>query len=152
MKHKRDSNNRFFAPVHGDHGSPEYWIWVNMKRRCYNPHRKDYHRYGARGIRVCRKWKISYSNFLADMGRRPSASHQLERTENNLGYSPSNCVWATRTEQCNNRSTCRLLSFHGRTLSMTQWGRRLNILPGTVQMRMQRGWTVSRALSTPTAK
>jgi hypothetical protein len=84
---------------HGDrtktHRAPEYVSWVQMKQRCSNPNHHAYGRYGARGITVCASWE-RYENFLADMGRKPSKSHSLDRIDNDRGYSPDNCRWATK--------------------------------------------------------
>ena len=77
-----------------------------MLARCYRPTANGYSYYGARGIRVCKRWH-KYENFIADMGERPSSDHSLERKNTNRGYSPSNCVWATRSEQQKNKTTTR---------------------------------------------
>jgi hypothetical protein len=75
-----------------------------MKRRCRDPNRKDYKNWGGRGIKVCERWIDSYENFIADVGRRPSKRHTLDRYPNNDGdYEPTNVRWATGKQQAANR-------------------------------------------------
>lgn len=84
---------------------PEHYTWRTMVQRCHNPNAQAYHLYGGRGITVCERWK-KYENFLADMGKRPTGA-TLDRIDNNKGYSPDNCRWASRSEQQKNKSTTR---------------------------------------------
>jgi len=81
--------------------SPTYESWRAMLRRCTSPARSDFRYYGGRGITVCERWRI-FKNFLADMGERPPGM-TLDRRENNLGYEPDNCRWASSRDQWNNR-------------------------------------------------
>ncbi len=81
----------------------EYTAWINMKERCHNESHPNYYRYGGRGISVCARWKNSYPTFLKDMGRKTSSKHSIDRIDNYEGYTPSNCRWATKTEQSRNR-------------------------------------------------
>lgn len=95
--------------LHGHAGrttSRTYISWVLMRRRCRNRNREFAHRYVKRGITVCDRWK-SFVAFLEDMGERPPGK-TLERKNNNLGYSPDNCKWSTRSEQVRNRCTSKL--------------------------------------------
>lgn len=78
-----------------------YRIWSGMKKRCFNHNCKSFKYYGARGISVCDRW-MEYKNFLSDMGEAPEGM-TLERSNNNRGYEPGNCRWATKTEQARNK-------------------------------------------------
>jgi hypothetical protein len=81
---------------------PEYHSWQMMKNRCLNPNAVDYAYYGGRGVTIDPRWHY-FMFFFADMGRRPTPKHTLERKNNALGYSASNCCWATRETQARNR-------------------------------------------------
>jgi hypothetical protein len=87
---------------HGMAGTGTYRAWQDMKTRCTNSRRKCWNDYGGRGISICARWSNSFENFLADMGERPPGL-TLDRINNDDGYKPSNCRWATRLDQTHNR-------------------------------------------------
>ncbi len=91
--------------THGYSGSnmtPEYRAWINMRTRCLNKNYRDYKYYGGRGISICKEWN-NFTIFLKDMGQRPSSTHSIDRKDNDGNYEPTNCKWATKSEQAFNR-------------------------------------------------
>ena len=131
----------------GGRKTSEYQIWKSMKQRCGNPKNAAYKNYGGRGIKVCRRGISSFENFLKDMGRRPSANHSIDRINNNLGYSPSNCRWVTSRENCNNKRNCLMLTFKGETMSASDWAMRLGLNPETFRDRFSYGWPLEKIFS-----
>lgn len=99
--------------THGQSKTSEYNTWMAMKQRCYDSNSTSYARYGGRGIAVCKRWRDSFSAFLADMGRKPSSKHSIDRINNALGYEPSNCRWATPSQQGFNRRPYRHIKRRG---------------------------------------
>ena len=134
--------------THGLTRTPEYRVWANMLDRCRNPASPGYVRWGGRGIVVCERWQ-SFENFLEDMGKRPSPEHSIERRDNDLGYSPENCYWATLKEQSHNKRNTQLLTFRDRTMCLAAWAEELGIAYDTLRGRLRYGWSVDRALTTP---
>jgi hypothetical protein len=141
-------NRRHNQERHGMTGTPEYFAWNNMLMRCLLEDRKDAHRYKDHGVTVCERW-LSFANFFADMGRKPSPKHKIDRIDNNGNYEPSNCRWATKQEQCRNRSTTRNLTFQGKTMCIREWSKVTGIKRQTIQQRLKNGWSVEDTLTKP---
>lgn len=108
--HTRDMGKANIRHGHAMRGhlTPEYRTWQGIIKRCENPTEISYRYYGAKGVRVCRRWRRSFEAFFADMGKRPSVTHSIHRLRNDRGYCPSNCVWATRWDQARHKRTTKL--------------------------------------------
>ena len=124
---------------HGAIGTREYVTYSAMKSCCYNPKDKRYDRYGGRGITICSRWMESFNNFLSDMGQKPSKEHSIERLEVDKGYEPGNCIWATLSEQANNRSNNTRIEINSVTKNLTQWSRETGVCRTVILRRMKRG-------------
>ena len=123
-------------------------VWQGMLDRCTKPTHQAYKNYGGRGITVCQRWH-KFENFFADMGECPPGL-TLERRNNNKGYSPANCRWATSTEQNRNTRTNRKLTANGKTQLLVDWARELGCRPAVVWLRLERrGWSVQDACTIP---
>ena len=121
-----------------------YRIWSAMRGRCNTRGNHKYYRYGGRGISVCGEW-VDFPTFLRDMGEAP-ANMSIDRIDNDGDYTPSNCRWATASEQARNRSDNVWLEFDGRNMILSDWAIELNIDPSVLTKRFTRGWSIRRAL------
>lgn len=119
------------------HKATEYRIWRGIKNRCYNKNEPAFKNYGARGITVCDRWRDSFENFYADMGPRPSKDMTLDRTNNDLGYSPENCRWATATQQARNSRHAVPITIGGETRSISEWAEKCGIGKRTLWHRLR---------------
>lgn len=126
------------ATTHGLSKHPLFKTWNGMIARCYNPRSKTFRLYGARGIKVCDRWRKSVEAFIEDMGPRPSPEHTLDRKNNMGDYEPDNCRWATDSEQNNNRRNSVRITAFGRTLSMADWSRETGIDRDLIWQRIMR--------------
>lgn len=139
----------------------EYEIYIGAKKRCYNPAHASYYLYGGRGIVMCKRWKDDFDAFIVDMGPRTSDKHSLDRKDPNGHYScgkcdgckiqswPSNCRWATSSEQNNNRRDNRFIEYGGKRLTMAQWDRELGFPDNLVKKRLLRGWPIEDIMRIP---
>lgn len=120
-----------------------YKIWVNMRQRCNNKSQRTYHLYGGRGIKVCARWNTDFDTFhkwAITNGYQDNLS--LDRVDNDKGYMPSNCRWATQKEQNNNKRSNVSITYKGKTQNMKQWSEELSLNYSTLRNRRRNGWSI----------
>lgn len=150
---QREAISKLFTK-HGLKGAPEYKIWKDIRKRCNNPNDKYYHRYGGRGITICKEWD-NFETFLKDMGPRPKSDERMtiDRIDNDKGYSPDNCRWVTNKANCRNTSRNRLIEFRGEIHCLNEWAEIFGIRRERIKARLDRdGWSIERALTTPVGR
>lgn len=125
---------------------PEWRIWQEMKQRCENPQSNRFYTHGARGVAVCDRWRNSFEAFLEDMGPRTESGLSLERRDNDKGYCPENCYWATKTQQARNRRNNVLITFNGVTHCVAEWSELTGVKASIIRSRLKRGATPEEAL------
>lgn len=124
----------------------EYCIWSHIKNRCLSESSPAYKYYGARGIKICDRW-LDFVNFLNDMGPRPSKLHSIDRIDNEKGYCPENCRWATWKEQQRNRRSNKFVTFNGVTASLAEHCEALGLKYKTVHRRLVCGADLNAAFA-----
>ena len=109
--------------VHNQYNTKLYAVWCAMIQRCNNPNQKQYKDYGGRGIKPCREWEhfVPFYTWAIDNGYAGGLT--LERINNDEGYSPSNCRWATMAEQAQNK---RISSNNKSGCAGVTWDRQRN--------------------------
>lgn len=141
---------------HGLCDTVEYQAWSDMIARCNNPEHASYKNYGGRGITVDTQW-LNFSNFINDMGNKPSSEYSLDRIDNDLGYSKKNCRWTTIDIQNRNKRNSVLLTYNNKSLCLADWVNEedvkiLNLSYNTLHERLLKGWTDEQILTTPKYK
>jgi len=134
--------------THGMTGTRTYQCWANIIARCTRDSHPSFERYKGRGITVCDSWLKSFDNFLSDMGEMPEGK-TIERVDNDDGYFRGNCIWATQKDQSVNRSTNRVISCDGLSMTVVEWAEALKIPSHVMYKRLKYGWTEQEAIKTP---
>ena len=139
--------------------NPAYGSWKSMKTRCYgnHKHRKNYR---DRGITVCGRWIRSFDAFFEDVGARPTPKHSIDRINNegnydcgkcpdclSRGVTKCNCQWSLPKQQGRNRRNNRLLTFQGKSLTVTEWSEITGFGITTIRQRLVREWDIESTLT-----
>lgn len=135
---------------HGGKHTRLYNIWKSMRQRCSNRNASNYKNYGARGIRVCDEWNdfAVFSAWAMSSGYNDSLT--IDRIDNNGDYSPTNCRWATYTEQARNKRNTVLYEYNGEARTLMEWEEIFGIPWGTMWARIHvYGWSIEEALRSP---
>ena len=124
-----------------------YKIYMNMKDRCNRVNCPAYKDYGLRGIKVCNEWENDFNNFYEwSINNGYDDKLTIDRIDNNKGYSPSNCRWITRTEQCLNTRHNKFITYNNKTQTLKEWVNELGLKYTKVWKRLHRGWSFERAI------
>lgn len=126
-------NNR----KHGMCKTPEYKTWAGMIKRVENINGDDYKDYGGRGIKISKRWRNDFQNFLKDMGKRPSPNHSIERINNNGNYSKHNCKWVDGHHQARNKRNNVLIKHGNRVMILQDWANELGITKGSFRTKLR---------------
>lgn len=135
--------------IHGKTYSTEWYSYIGMIRRCYDKKCNRYNIYGNRGIVVCERWLDSFENFYADMGKKPSAKHSLDRIDVNGNYEQKNCRWADDITQSRNRRNVKIITINGLSMTIPEWAERQKISAKRIRSRIYYGWSCEEAILTP---
>ena len=130
-----------------------YLVWFCMINRCYKPTDKRYCYYGQRGITVCDEWKNSFDKFYNwSIKNGYNNGLSLDRINNDGNYEPSNCRWATKTQQARNKRNNKLITYKNETHCVAEWCELLGLNYNLVRGRLAEGWSIERAFETSIKK
>lgn len=148
-----DEKYGFVRKTHGMSNTRIYRIYNKMKLRCYSKTNSAYKDYGGRGITVCQEWLDDFMNFYNwSMENGYSDDLSIDRINNDKGYSPENCRWATKKKQANNTRSTVFLTYKGETKPASEWSKITGIRQDTLTMRKRNGWSDDRCIETPVKK
>lgn len=132
---------------HGKKNTRLYHVWIGMKQRCYNKNHKHYKHYGGRGIAVCSEWVDDFQAFYDwSINNGYEDNLTIDRMDVNGNYEPSNCRWVTMEQQNNNRRNTVYLTYNGKTQTMKEWSKELNVNVKTLYTRKFKNWNVENIL------
>ncbi len=137
---------------HGRAHTRTYMCWKNMKARCYNPNNSFFKEYGARGITVCKRWRLSFESFYKDMGDKPSGMTIDRFPDNDGNYEPSNCRWATNSQQSRNKRNNIFVEVKNERMIVKDACRILGLPYRSITARIRKGWDAQKAMNTPIRK
>lgn len=130
-----------------------YYIYHNIKTRCYNKKANNYKYYGAKGITVCDEWLnsfIAFQDWSYSNGYTEGQGLSIDRIDVNGNYEPSNCRWVDNKTQANNRTNNHYIMYKGKSKTLAQWSEELKINRQTLRDRIYRdGWAIDKAFTTP---
>lgn len=136
---------RELRTTHGMSKTKIYNVYRAMRSRCENPNSKSYPDYGGRGIKVCERW-ATFENFYADMGEPGFLRAEIDRIDNDKGYSPDNCRWVTKTQNQANTSQNRIIEAFGKKMILEEWAREVGKSSDVISYRLKMGWPIEKAL------
>lgn len=138
-------------PKHGYRHTKLYKTWSNMRSRCNNPNCEYYYMYGGQGITVCDDWNddfIPFMEWALENGYEEGLT--IDRIDNELGYNPDNCRWATAKQQSNNRRNVPIYSMNGEAHTLSEWCDIVGLPRNVVYTRIHcYNWTFEQAITTP---
>lgn len=127
-----------------------YRIYAGIKKRCFSKSCESYHNYGGRGITLCKEWNDDFVKFYKwALSHGYKKDLTIERKDVNGNYCPDNCSWIPKSKQSMNTRISRLLTYKGKTQTLSEWSRDMNIRRSTIFIRLKKGWPVDKALSIP---
>lgn len=130
-----------------------YEVWKGVRRRTCDEKLEQYRNYGGRGIGICEEWKKDFEAFFKwAMENGYEEGLSIDRKDNEKGYFPDNCRWATRKEQGNNTRRNKLITYGGETHTVTEWEDILHLGRNTLKMRLYKGWNLESAIETPSLR
>lgn len=138
------------ATTHGLRKTKLYRLWAGIKNRCYNKNEPTYKNYGGRGIKVCSDWfsdARAFCEWARANGWKPGLT--IDRVDNDGDYTPSNCRFVTHAINSRNTRSTRIIKYQDQAMCISEWARFLGMRVHTLWHRLNRGWSVERALTTP---